>query len=179
LHLILPPYYIKLCNECCTQQQPQLPHPCEEETQISSFLSWNFQSTNQKTNTGGATSNPKLPNTQKASSFSSLLVSKANTQKIKIIRNKTKDKSLQQVQQLDHLQQQQQQQIKLLLLLLLSFLSSAWFLSPTKNTPPQKRTKLAAASTDSYRWINKNFATDFFLSFFLSCLLAFLLLSCY
>ncbi len=48
LHLILPPYYIKLCNECCTQQQPQLPHPCEEEIQISSFLSWNFQSTNPK-----------------------------------------------------------------------------------------------------------------------------------
>jgi hypothetical protein len=180
LHLILPPYYIKLCNECCTQQQPQLPHPCEEETQISSFLSWNFQSTNQKIITGGATSNPKLPNTQKLLLFSSLLVSKANPpKKTNLIRNKTKDKSLQQVQQLDHLQQQQQQQIKLHLLLLLSFLSSAWFLSPTKNTPPQKRTKLAAASTDSYRWINKIFATDFFLSFFLSCLLAFLLLSCY
>jgi hypothetical protein len=131
-------------------------------------------------NTGGATSNPKLPNTQKLLLFSSLLVSKANPpKKTNLIRNKTKDKSLQQVQQLDHLQQQQQQQIKLLLLLLLSFLSSAWFLSPTKNTPPQKRTKLAAASTDSYRWINKIFATDFFLSFFLSCLLAFLLLSCY
>jgi hypothetical protein len=116
--------------------------------------------------------------------FSSLLVSKANpTPKKNLIRNKTKDKSLQQVQQLDHLQQQQQQ-IKLLLLLL-SFLSSAWFLnSNQKHTPPKKkRKKLAATSTYSYRWINKNFATDlfssFFLSFFLSFLLAFLLLSCY
>jgi hypothetical protein len=96
LHLILPPYYIKLCNECCTQQQPQLPHPCEEEIRISSFLSWNFQSTNQKNNTGGATSNPKLPNTQKLILFSSLLVSKANPpKKTNLIRNKTKDKSLQ------------------------------------------------------------------------------------
>jgi hypothetical protein len=139
LHLILPPYYIKLCNECCTQQQPQLPHPCEEEIQISSFLSWNFQSTNQKKNTGGATSNPKLPNTQKLLLFSSLLVSKANPQKIKLIRNKTKDKSLQQVQQLDHLQPQQQQQQQIKLLLLLSFLSSAWFLKSKQKHTPQKK----------------------------------------
>jgi len=143
LHLILPPYYIKLCNECCTQQQPQLPHPCEEEIRISSFLSWNFQSTNQKIITGGATSNPKLPNTQKLLLFSSLLVSKANPpKKTNLIRNKTKDKSLQQVQQLDHLQQQQQQQqIKLL-----SSSSSSSSLSlfclvskvQTKTHPPKK-----------------------------------------
>jgi hypothetical protein len=145
LHLILPPYYIKLCNECCTQQQPQLPHPCEEEIQISSFLSWNFQSTNQK-KYRGATSNPKLPNTQKLLRFSNLLVSKAKPPKKNLIRNKTKDKSLQQVQQLDHLQQQQQQQqIKLLLL---SFLSSAWFLKSN-----QKHTQKKKDKTCSYKYL--------------------------
>jgi hypothetical protein len=120
LHLILPPYYIKLCTECCTQQQPQLPHPCEEEIQISSFLSWNFQSTNPKKLQGVQL---QTQNFQTHKSFFFSLVFwflKPTPKKLKVIRNKTKDKSLQQVQQLDHLQQQQQ--IKLLLLL--SFLSS-------------------------------------------------------
>jgi hypothetical protein len=63
-----PLYYIKLCNECCTQQQPQLPHPCEEDIQISSFLSWNFQSTNPK-KYKGCNFKPKTSKHTKASSF--------------------------------------------------------------------------------------------------------------